>query len=78
MVLHRPKRIGCAFLCDRVTPLDGVNASVQPHLGLPSYTPSGACVARIMDYWLRQLLSNSWVAPCFGISLRQPMRRDSM
>ena len=28
MVLHRPKRIGCASLCDRVTPLDGVNASV--------------------------------------------------
>ena len=78
MVLRRPKRICCAFLCARVTPLDGVNASVQPHLGLPSHTPSGACVARIMDYWLRQLLSNSWVAPCFGISLRQPMRRDSM
>ena len=66
------------LFCARVTPLDGVNALVQPHLGLPSHTPSGACVARIMDYWLRQLLSNSWVAPCFGISLRQPMRRDSM
>ena len=38
---------------------------------MPSYTPSGACVARIIDYWLRRLLSNSWVAPCFGISLRQ-------
>ena len=55
MVLHRPKRVGCASLCDRVAPLDGVNASMQPHLGLSSYTPSSACVARIMDYWLRQL-----------------------
>ena len=51
---------------------------MQPHLGLPLYTPCSAFVARIMDYWLRQLMSNSWVAPGFGISLRQPMRRDSI
>ena len=41
------------------------NASVQPYLVLPSHTPSSACLARIMDYWLRQRLSNSWVAPVF-------------
>ena len=42
------------------------------------HTYSGAFVTRIMDYWLRQMMSNSWVAPGFGISLRQSMRRDSM
>ena len=36
---------------------------MQPYLVLPSHTPSGACVDRIMEYWLRQRLSNSWVAP---------------
>ena len=31
-----------------------------------------------MHYWLRQRLSNSWVALCFGISPRLPRRRGSM
>ena len=78
MVLYPPMPIGCTSLYDRVTPLNGVNALMLPHLGLLLYTPSGAFVARIMDYWLRQIMSNSWVAPSFGISLRQSMRRDSM
>ena len=78
MVLYLPMPIGCVSLYDRVTPLKGVNALMLPHLGLPSCARPVMRLLPFMDYLLRQMMSNSWVAPGFGISLRQSMRRDSM
>ena len=52
MVLYPPMPIGCTSLYDRVTPLNGVNALMLPHLGLLLYTPSDLVVRLLPESWI--------------------------